>query len=246
MENFYKTIDFWSEKYNGLFQLEPDPFRGAPVTPRSAFLFSYSASPIVPCSIDYSGWYHLPDPFHLASYLRFMMFPVYFAWALELDEHLNGGNGMATIEDLLEKQDPEERAQCQTVLSNIRKVTGLLDDALAAENDTAAFSILTGVETLFNRQLGGIGGWSFEIQLYNSPLELEEKLMDLYDPEEWETDGNGYPESDEDFEGQFEDEASYEERQCAEMKSICQTAATDPEKGRVLLKLIRRTHMGMD
>lgn len=246
MEKVYKTIDFWSEKYNGLFQLEPEPFHGAPVTPRSTFLFSYSASPMVPCSIDYSGWYHLPDPFYLASYLRFMMLPVYFAWALDLDEHLNVGNGISTIEELLEKQDPEEREQCQAVIRNMRKVIGLLDDALAADNDKSALRILTDVETMFNRQLGGIGGWSFEIQLYNSPLGLGEKLMDLYDPEEWETDGNGYPESDEDFEWQFEDEASYEERQYAGMKLICQTAATDPEKGRVLLKLIRRTHMGMD
>lgn len=42
MEKAYKAIDFWSEKNNGLFQLEPEPFQDAPMTPRSKFLFSYS------------------------------------------------------------------------------------------------------------------------------------------------------------------------------------------------------------
>ena len=246
MEKAYKTIDFWSEKNNGLFQLEPEPFQGAPITPRSTFLFSYSASPMVPCSMDYSGWYHLPDAFYLASYLRFMMLPVYFAWALDLDEHLDGGNGMATIEEILEKQDPEERDHCKQVVRNIRKVIGLLDNALEADSDRAAFRILADVETLFNGQLGGIGGWSFEIKVYDSPLELEEQLIDNYDPEEWESDDDEDEQSDEEFERQFEDDAAYEKRQRLGMNDVCKNADADPEKGRILLALIRRTHMGMD
>lgn len=136
---------------------------------------------MVPCSVDYSGWYHLPDGFYLASYLRFIMLPVYFAWALDLDEHLDDGNGMSTIEEILEKQDPEERGHCKPVVRNIRKVIGLLDNALEADSDTAAFRVLANVETLFNQQLAGIGGWSFEIKVCDRPMDLEEKLIDNYD-----------------------------------------------------------------
>lgn len=243
---FHKTLDFWSDKYNGMFQLEPEPFEGYPVTPRSTFLFSYCASPMVPCSMDYSGWYHLPNPFDLASYLRFMMLPVYFAWGLDLDKYLDGGRQMVTIEELLEKVDPEDIESCEGAVSNMREVVRLLDQALEAKNDSEAFETLRNVETMFNNELAGIGGWSFEIKVYDNPAEVGEHLADNYDPDEWDEDDWGKEESAVEDELQCEDQASYEERQRSEMKFICENAASEPEKGKILLALIRRTHMGMD
>ncbi len=246
MERLRKTLVYWSEKYSGKFQIEAEPFEGVPISSRSTFLYSYSASPMVPCSMDYSGWYHMPDAFDLASYLRYMMFPIYFAWALDIDQHLNGRNLMLPMEELLEKVDPDDMESCEAMISRMRDIIGLLDEALAAKNDNEAFQRLKAVEARFNNDMGNAGGWSFEIRIYDNPAQVGEQLLERYDPNEWVEKEEGDEQSEEDFERQFEDDEAYEKRQRSEMKSICENAAKDPQKGMILLRLMKRSHLGED
>ena len=242
MEKSWKDLGFWSEKYNGKFQLEPEPFEGEPITARSTFMYSASASPMTPCCASYSGWYHMPNPFDLASYIRFMLLPVYIAWALNIDEELDSDGRMARVEDLLEKADIQDDEFSEETMKAAREVIRLLDMAMEAEGDVKAFRLIRKAQDIFNTNLGRAGGWTFEVKVYDNPLEVVDHLYESYDPDEWVEDDD----SDNDSDYGMEDESEYEKRQKEAVRAICRQALTDREKGKILLTLIRRTHMGMD
>ena len=232
MDEQFKTFKFWSDKCGGSFVLDSEPFEGEPVTDRSTFLYSSSCSPMTPCCSSYSGWYHLPTPFALAGYLRFLLLPVYFAWYIDRDQWSEDDDNMVTVEDMLTEFRSSDDFWGEEAIQPVEEVVEMIDRAMSCKTGAECFKILKDVETKFNEYWAEGGGWNFEINVYDDPVKVGEILADNFD---WEAEDDEEDELDE-----FEEQT--EEDHLVAVKAICEKAATDPKKGEILLEALRSTH----
>ncbi len=139
---------------------------------------------------------------------------------------------MVTVEDMLTDFRSTDDFWGEEAIQPIEEVIATLDRAMSCKTDAECFKILKEVETIFNGYWAEGGGWNFEIQVYEDPVQVGEMLSDNFDWDE-----------DDDFEEEETQELDYDESQRLAVRAICEQAATDREKGEILLNATRSTHL---